>query len=115
MDEAGNEATPDHRFARAKTLQEFLADADEGNDRDGIAKCQHTGLLRGHIAAELHQLKRHDHGCRSQPLSRKFEIVAPVNVGLLNSVKSTKAAGVRPSMRKNRIPNITVTAMRMSA
>ena len=55
--QTGNEATPDHRFACAKPLQELLTDANEGDDRDRITESQHAGLLRCHIATKLHQLQ----------------------------------------------------------
>ena len=57
--QADDQAAPNHRLARPELLQQLLSDADEGNDRDRIAKCQHPGCLRREPASQLHQHHRH--------------------------------------------------------
>ena len=53
-DRRGDDQTaPDHGSPRPEPLEQFLANPDEEDDRDGIAERQQAGLLRGQPATDL--------------------------------------------------------------
>ena len=90
-----------------KRLKELLADADERDDRDGVADVSIPAFCAvippptcTSIIATI--------SIPAVALSRKFEIVAPVYVRFRNSAKSTKPLRAACSTRTNRTAKTTL-------